>query len=512
MKKIAKKVKPVIIGLEVEMKLQKKFGLFFSILGMGTLIIMTVSFNIVSRELVINNEMNKVHAISEEIALHMNSHLIEKTKISKTIASAPIIYDLLEASNQDFEILSNNAREEQISLLNTQWVESENINDPFIQQHLTNKVAQYFKKQQSLLSGEYGEIFLTNKYGVMLASTAKLTTLAHAKKYWWEASYNQGKGRIFLDDRGYDTSSKSVVLGIVVPIKNNNNEIIGILKSNVNIIGSLTDVVQEFSKRNRGEVKICRTNGLVLAELEKEPLSTSVDDFIVKHLQSKKSNTLYNPKSDTDFIVSMAPIEITLGSNNVGFGGSSKSIDHTMGNKDEAWNIVTTLDKESALEGVHQVIFILIAMGIIFILLMILIAVLLGRTITVPISNLLLAANEIGKGNLDTKVDIKFNDEVGSLGHAINQMTDNLKNTMASKDELQESNTQLKEALDNVHTLSGLIPICAECKKIKDDKGYWNQVDEYISKHSDLMFSHGLCSDCEEKLYGDQEWYKKKNK
>lgn len=70
----------------------------------------------------------------------------------------------------------------------------------------------------------------------------------------------------------------------------------------------------------------------------------------------------------------------------------------------------------------------------------------------------------------------------------------------------------LKEALDNIKKLSGLLPICAHCKNIRDDKGYWNQIETYIESHSDAMFSHGLCPQCGEELYGDQEWFKKKNR
>lgn len=59
----------------------------------------------------------------------------------------------------------------------------------------------------------------------------------------------------------------------------------------------------------------------------------------------------------------------------------------------------------------------------------------------------------------------------------------------------------LKEALARVKTLSGLLPICANCKKIRDDGGYWHQVDDYIHRHSGVDFSHGLCPECVKKLY-----------
>lgn len=67
----------------------------------------------------------------------------------------------------------------------------------------------------------------------------------------------------------------------------------------------------------------------------------------------------------------------------------------------------------------------------------------------------------------------------------------------------------LQEALNNVKTLSGLIPICASCKKIRDDKGYWNQVEIFISNHSDVLFSHGYCPDCAARAYEELELLKK---
>ena len=68
---------------------------------------------------------------------------------------------------------------------------------------------------------------------------------------------------------------------------------------------------------------------------------------------------------------------------------------------------------------------------------------------------------------------------------------------------LDRETRQLQEALANVRVLSGLIPICASCKKIRDDKGYWNQLEMFIQEHSDALFSHGLCPECIQTLYPD---------
>jgi DNA-binding response OmpR family regulator len=63
--------------------------------------------------------------------------------------------------------------------------------------------------------------------------------------------------------------------------------------------------------------------------------------------------------------------------------------------------------------------------------------------------------------------------------------------------------SELREALANVKTLTGLLPICAGCKKIRDDNGYWNQVDSYVSRHSEATFTHSLCPDCSKKYFPD---------
>lgn len=77
-----------------------------------------------------------------------------------------------------------------------------------------------------------------------------------------------------------------------------------------------------------------------------------------------------------------------------------------------------------------------------------------------------------------------------------------------AQDERERLIIELQDALAEVRTLSGLLPICASCKKIRDDQGYWNQIEDYISSRSKATFSHGICPECAKKLY--PEYYKDK--
>lgn len=78
-----------------------------------------------------------------------------------------------------------------------------------------------------------------------------------------------------------------------------------------------------------------------------------------------------------------------------------------------------------------------------------------------------------------------------------------------ARDTQEKLISDLQDALSEIKTLRGILPICVKCKNIRDDHGYWKQIEEYIQNHTDAMFSHGICPKCEDKLYGDQEWYKK---
>jgi len=490
------------------LKIQNKAASTITFFGIVIVILFTLGYDLYIHRIIIDEGRKNLKNLSEEVALNVGSRLKEKTAIAITLSSAPIIRDALLRSNSEFAALPGNKRKQEIVRRNKQWMKTSNINDTFIKARTENPVAGFLKHQQEIMPEEYGEIFLTNRYGVMIAATAKLTTLAHAHKYWWQACYDDGQGRIFLDDRGFDASAQGYVIGVVVPIKYR-GRIIGIMKSNVNIMGPLTDVVRNFGLRHPGRMRIVRTGGLVVSEHGVTPLSIEESGVVIKMLIQKDSGTAIITENNESHLVAYSPVPITMGSEQFGFGGSKVSIDHIKGNIDEAWHVVITLSEKESIESAHDMIFVIIIVGIVFTFLTAVVALLFGKWIAGPIVELVTTAQSIGEGHLDTRVEVFSNDETGTLAKTLNKMTENLQNTMASRDELETANRKLQDALDSIQTLSGLVPICAKCKKIRDDKGFWNQIEGYIETHSEAIFSHGLCPKCEEELYGDQEWYKK---
>ena len=92
------------------------------------------------------------------------------------------------------------------------------------------------------------------------------------------------------------------------------------------------------------------------------------------------------------------------------------------------------------------------------------------------------------------------NDMFDALGIGVNMMIDDVRTSTEEREQLIQ---ELQETLAKVNTLSGLLPICAWCKKLRDDEGYWKSIEEYISAHTGAEFTHGMCPECYEKIIAE---------
>ena len=103
------------------------------------------------------------------------------------------------------------------------------------------------------------------------------------------------------------------------------------------------------------------------------------------------------------------------------------------------------------------------------------------------------------------RVLIHSRDEFAYLGAVFNEMLASLQSNISRRVAVEGEQTkligELQEALTNVKLLSGLLPICSSCKKVRDDAGYWRQIEEYISRHSQAEFTHSVCPECMKRLY-----------
>jgi hypothetical protein len=140
-------------------------------------------------------------------------------------------------------------------------------------------------------------------------------------------------------------------------------------------------------------------------------------------------------------------------------------------------------------------------------------AAMVNKIITVSIVALMLvsliSAHQIHQGLKTLRLRRQAEEELLSyqeqLEHAVQERTEELcqANQILHEDKKEKERliNDLQQALGEVKTLSGFIPICASCKKIRGDQGFWEQIEQYIMARSEAQFSHGICPDCAERLY-----------
>jgi len=418
------------------MKFSNRLSLVILLTGVVVLILLSFTIYQISYNAIIKSQSMYTRSIADEISDDIDHLLHEKIKTTLTLANTPIIRKALETSDLSYANLSAEKRKTSIKLLDEKWMSTKDPADNFIQKFTDNKVSHFLKDQQALLKGEYGEIFLTNKFGALVASTSKLSTLAHGHKYWWLGSYDNGEGAVFFDDRGYDDSVGGYVLGLVVPVRKG-TEIIGILKCNLNILGSVSEVISGAEDKLIGKFKLTRSGGMVVFEEGFEPLSTQIHDSIFKKLKSKNNESFIINDSGEKYLVGFSEINLTKGEKGYGFGGTFESIDHKKGNTGESWYVLCYRQMSVVLAPVTETIKSITLIGSAIIVILVLVSYLFGRKIGKPLAILGKATEKVGKGDFECRIDIRRNDEFGNLGDSFNSMASKLQQTTTSVELLE---------------------------------------------------------------------------
>ncbi|MFK5881457.1 MAG: ATP-binding protein [Sulfurospirillum sp.] len=418
------------------MKLRHKVTLIVSIISILSIVFMIALYSMFLFQEKIKETKSRLVQNSKDLTFNIQSNLLGALDVVKTLQSAYVVKNYLLQSDKNYSNMDDKRREEKIKRLNRRWMNAIDKNDPFVQKYINNKLSSYLRVQKEVLPGVYGEIFVTNKYGAMIATTDKLTTLAHAQKYWWKECYDYGAGKVFFDDRGFDESVGGYVLGIVVPIKKD-GEIIGILKANINVQALLEGVVKKYNQQKESVAKVVRSKGLVVYEENLPPLSTRISPDIVKLIKKQKEGIATLKVYDSVKLVSYSPLRVSLDNENITFGGKKRSVDHLLGNDGEIWYMVISKSINSIYSEVGSAAHEIIYLSLLFIVFLSLLIFFVIHRMSVPIHKLSIAVNQITKGNRDVDIDVKSNDEVGELAQSFKKMLENLDKTTASRDELK---------------------------------------------------------------------------
>lgn len=436
-----------------QMGFQYRFALILFTFTLLFLASISLLFYYQSKNTAIESAGLAMEQSAQDIADYIDVYLEEEAHLAAAVASADIIETALLQSNAEYGALTTEQRQVMMDELEQRWKANQQPDAEIIQRFLYNPLAQYLRRQQQQQTEEYGEIFLTNRYGVVVGTTNKLTTITHAHKYWWQEAFNQDAGRIYFDDRGYDNSVNGYVVGIVYPIMKD-DRVIGILKINLSLLGTLNRFLNKIGQHGTRHALLTRSGGRVILEAGHEPLSTDIPPKVQQQFRGNFSGHVIFFKQDREYLAAYAPVALTFDSKHYGFGGRPQAADHSQGNQDESWYVTTTDDMENILAPAFRTTTWILETGLVFAILIAILAVILGRAISHPIIELTNQVQRIGKGDLDAEINIDSADELSTLASTFNTMVQNLKKITVSRDQMEEEVKQRRIAESKLRKLS----------------------------------------------------------
>lgn len=433
-----------------------------------------------ARQAEVDSRLALLTETARQQAAQLDDMLAAEARVLETLAGAPVVRQAVRASNRRFAAMPPAQREEAITRLDRIWRRADDAEAPLVRSRTGNALAAYLKGYDTRHEGEYGEIFVTDRFGATVAATRRLTDFYQADEYHWQAAFNAGAGRVFFDDRGFDQSARRHVLGVLVPIMEG-GQVIGILKANLGMDGPLRRFIQELDLPGEPRVELVRSNGRVILGGQDAPLSQRVSPELVGAMDRQSAGTL-PVEAGSSNAVAYAPIGLTLDEGEVGFGGRRHSEEQWGGNGDEPWFMVVSQDLETALAPVAGRTRELLSIAGALLVLMALSAMVLGYRLARPVRELRELTRRVGRGDLQATAEVQGRDELGQLAEDFNAMVRGLQEVTASRDQLSaevENRRQVEARLRQHET---------ELKALVQDLARSNQALEEFA----YMASHDL--------------------
>ena len=384
-------------------------------------VVFIISYNLLQRPVILRQKTDEFQHSSRISADRIDGFLRDQATILMTLARDEGLLAAVRRQNQDLADLSPTDRTLRIDNLNRIWMRADPP-DSLVDALMTNATARKLHAHQESTPGRYGEIFLTGRDGLVVGTTGRLTTLAHAHKSWWQRAFAEGRGRVFYDDRGFDESVGDIVLGVVIPIRDG-DDVVGILKGNLLIRSELQRIVTSFNHNSPGTLFIMRSGGDIVCAQEMIPLSTRLPTETVTAMRDAHGSgliTLFGQEQ----IFGSSTIKATVTAADGAFGGTRTSIDHAKGNDGEYWRTVVHLPRSEALADLSATTRVLLITGAVITLILGLTAVLTGRIISRPLCTVLDMIKRWESGDAAARLPADLPAEFGPLTKAFNKMAE----------------------------------------------------------------------------------------
>ena len=334
----------------------------------------------------------------------------------------PVWIKKIKESNLIHESMESNERQNYLLDLDKKWRKASG-DDPLLKEFLDNEISNELKvllRQDN----DIGEIFLTNKFGGIIALTGKTSDFYQADEEWWQEAYNYGKGKTFIGDIEFDESADIFCIAIAVPVRDYSDEVVGIGKFVIKL-NFFLELLKDFKIGKTGHaVLVDQENNIIYHEELKTVGTKFLSEQIHEELKQSKLKTIITLllyAHQEEMFIACAEVDYPL----LQEGGVG-------------WRIFIVQSAAEVFAPLKRLAIQSIGVFLVLIVLAVFLGLVYGQVFSGPIAEIHKATEQISKGDLEYKVVVKSSDELGQLAEAFNDMVEKLKLTTASRDELNK--------------------------------------------------------------------------
>lgn len=414
------------------------------------------------------------------LGIYIDKTLSAEIEDAESYSTRPLWKDEVAKANLKYLHMSPDEILKYMKEMNKKWGAMEE-GDPVSNSYLGNRIS-LSMQEIVLLRRNIVEIFITDKFGGLVAASGKTSDFYQADEEWWQKAYDSGKGNIFVSNIGFDESSNAWSLTIAVPIMDS-GDVIGICKV-VLEIRRLFEILDDFQIGATGRAALVDKNGYIIYHAGTKSMKTKFcdDRYFADILNNKNSYNIlrrHHVHNESYFVA------------------FKKLQPRTLSDKSEFWYVFIEQAEREAFSPIGKIAILGIVVASILIIITLPISFIFGKIFTEPIINLRKATERIIKGDRDYDIDIKTGDEVEQFAGVFKSMITAIRQRQAALEEL--SGTLEKKVVERTKDLSlaqeATLNILEDLTEAKDKLSkYSKELEKLLQIKSDFTstVSHEL--------------------
>jgi len=373
------------------------------------------------------------------ISVAMNRIIDEEIRDLKIYMSHPLRIKAAKERLSEHYGMDNEELKNYFQKMDSVWKDAPD-GGSVIREFLSTPTSKRLKRLVEVDTG-IAEILMTDNLGCLIAASGRTSDFYQADERWWKLSFNNGDGKTFIGDVGLDRSTNVLSVPIAVPIIDTSGKTIGVSKAVLDI-DRLFAPLKAFKTGETGHAVLIDKEGYILFHENVEPLSAKFanDEDLRKLSESKKQWAIL----DNSYIHKEKLFM------------SYDLIEHPgLLNEGITWRVCISQNVDEVFTPLNRLFFQLIIVLVVMLIALILLGVISGGIFVAPITKLHEATDKVAKGDLDYRVEIKTGDELEQFADSFNIMTDSLKKTTTSVEDLNKEIDERKKIEEELRKVNG---------------------------------------------------------